>query len=275
MTSNAFARFSLAAAAAGALSLSAAADALSTAASTAGVSAGLTEEEQAIGREWAGKVGFGFNAQGGNTTQSGVSGVAEAKKLEGQYVVIASAEGGWEEKRVTDADGSERDERTVGFAEAGANVKRRFEEGFFLYGDLSGRNDDIAGVKYRFAESVGLGTFLVDEEGLKFSVEAGLAEVQEKLEGSSSDEYTAVRLAERADWIPEWGENVSFFESAEWLCDVDDSDHWFAKAEAGIDIPMALDLSLGLKAGLEHENQPAAGKEKTDRRVTAQIGWTF
>lgn len=269
------AQFRAAAVAALALVRSAsAAGAADAVAATAGASAGLTEEEAAISREWSGKVGFGFDAQGGNTTQHGLNASAEAKKLEGEWVVLATAGGGWEEKRVEDSDGAERDERTEGFAEAEINVKRRFE-GFFLYGDLSGRNDDIAGVKYRFAESVGLGTFLLDEEGLKLSVEAGVAEVQEKLEGSSSDEYTAIRLAERGDWLPSWGENVSFFESAEWIGDVDDSDHWFAKAEVGVDIPMAASLALTLKGSLDHENQPAAGKDKTDRRVTAQIGWTF
>lgn len=274
MTDKAFARFSLAALAACAFSFTASADAIADAAATAGASAGLSDEDAEIGREWAGKVGFGFASQGGNTTQHGVDATAEAKKLEGEYVVITSAEGGWEEKRVEDSDGTERDERTVGFAKAGANVKRRFD-GFFLYGDLAARHDSIAGVKYRFTESAGLGTFLVDEEGLKLSVEAGLAEVQEKLEGESSDEYTAVRLAERGDWVPSWGENVSFFETAEWLCDIDDSDHFFAKGEVGVDIPMALSLTFTLKAGVDYENQPAEGKDKTDRRVSAQVGWSF
>lgn len=250
--------------------------ALAEVAATAGVAIGLTDAEKDLSDTWTGKVGLGFDAQGGNTEKSGFSVGAEAKKLEGGYVVVSSAEGGWEETKVVDSDGTERDERTLGYAKASVNAKRRFEGlGFFVYGDFSARNDDVSGVRYRVSESAGLGTYLVDEEGLKLSIEAGVAEVQEKLAGAESDNYTAFRLAERGDYIPSWGDNVSLFEFAEWLCDADDSDHWFAKAEAGIDIPMVASMNLALKVSLDHENMPAAGKEKTDRRFTAQVGWAF
>lgn len=272
-----FFRFAAASSAAFAISSSMAdSGALAEVAATAGVAVGLSDDELATPDVWTGKIGLGFDAQGGNTEKSGFSVGAEAKKLEGKCVIIANAEGGWEETRVIDADGAERDERTLGFAKASLNAKRRFEElGFFVYGDFSARNDDVAGVRYRIAESAGLGTYLLDEEGLKLSIEAGVAEVQEKLSGASSDEYTALRLAERGDWIPSWGDKISLFEFAEWLCDADDSDHWFAKVEAGVDIPMAASLNLALKVALDHENQPADGKDKTDRRITAQIGWAF
>ena len=251
-------------------------DALAEVAATAGVAVGLSAEEEKTPDVWTGKVGAGFDAQSGNTDKSGITAGAEAKKLEGAYVVVASAEGGWEETRVVDSDGSERDERTLGYAKAAVNAKRRFEGlGFFVYGDFSARNDDVSGVRYRLSESLGLGTYLLDEEGMKLSVEAGVAQVQEKLAGTPSDSYTALRLAERGDYIPAWGKKISLFEYAEWLCDADDSDHWFAKVEAGIDIPMVSSLNLALKVTLDHENMPAEGKDKTDRRFTAQVGWAF
>lgn len=253
-----------------------AADALETASATAeGIAAGISEDEAKLGDEWQGKVAFGGETSSGNTEKDAFNGHAEAKKLQGEYVVIATVDGAWEETEVSDADGSNtRDSRTKGEVKGEVNAKRRFE-GFFLYGDLAAEHNGVAGIKYRFIESLGLGTFLVDTDTLKFSVEAGIAEVQEELDGLDSDDYTAYRLAERADWIPEFAEGVSFYEKADYLADFDDSDRYFANFEAGIDIPMFAGLSTTLKGVVNYNHLPAPGKEKTDRSVIVQIGYNF
>lgn len=253
-----------------------AADALENAAATASaLAAGITEEDAKLTADWQGKVAFGIESAAGNTEKDAVNGHAEAKKLRGETVVIATLDGAWEETEVSDADGTNtRDERTKGNVKGELNAKQRFD-GFFVYGDIAGENDGVAGIKYRFVESIGLGTYLVDTDTLKFSVEAGVAEVQEKLDGADSDEYTAYRLAERADWVPEFAEGVSFFEKADYLADFDDADHYVANAEAGVDIPMFKGLSVTFKAVVSYNNQPAAGKEKADRALVAQFGYNF
>ena len=253
-----------------------AADALDQASATAGaIAAGITEDDAKLTADWQGKIAFGIDSASGNTEKDAASAHAEAKKLRGETVVIATLDGAWEETEVSDADGTNtRDERTQGYVKGEINAKQRFD-GFFIYGDLAGENDDIAGIKYRFIESLGLGTYLVDTDTLKFSIEAGLAEVQEKLKGLDSDNFTAYRLAERADWIPTFSKGVSFFESADYLADFDDSDHYFANFEAGIDIPMFAGISVTFKGVVNYNNLPAPGKEKTDRSIVAQFGYNF
>ena len=253
-----------------------AADALENASATAAaIAAGITEDDEKLTNEWQGKVALGLETCGGNTEKDGVNGHAEARKLQGETVVIATVDGAWEQNEVSDADGTNtRDERTKGNVKAEANVKERFD-GFFVYGDLAAEHDGVAGIKYRLVESVGLGTFLIDTDTLKFSVEAGLAEVQEELLGMDSDEYTAYRLAERCDWIPTFANGVSFFESADYLADFSDSDHYFANLEAGIDIPMFAGISMTFKGVVNYNNLPAEGKERTDRSLVAQFGYNF
>ena len=253
-----------------------AADALESASATASaLAAGISEEEAALSDEWQGKIAFGVETASGNTEKDGVNGHAEAKKLHGETVVIATVDGAWEQNEVSDADGSNtRDERTKGNVKAEANAKQRFD-GFFVYGDLAAEHDGVAGIKYRLVESLGLGTYLVDTDTFKFSVEAGLAEVQEELDGTDSDEYTAYRLAERIDWVPTFAEGVSFFESADYLADLDDSDHYFANFEAGVDIPMFAGISMTFKGVVNYNHEPAPGKESTDRSLVAQFGYNF
>ena len=183
--------------------------------------------------------------------------------------MLSTTDGAWEQTKV---DGKDCD--TESNVKSELNVKRRLG-GFFVYGHVAAAHDGVAGVKYRVAEGAGIGTFLADTETFKFSVEAGLSYVQEKLDGAASDDYLAWRLAERADWTPDFANGVSFFEAADILADFDESDRWNANAEAGVDIPMFAGLSTTLKGSLVHNHMPAEGKEKTDRRLTAQIGWNF
>ena len=267
--------FALAAAFAAAPAL---ADALESAAATAaGVAAGISEDDAKLTDVWQGKLAFGADVKSGNTEKTGYNGHAEARKLHGDTIVVATLDAAWEETEVSDSDGANtRDERTVGNVKGEINLKEKLADwGAFVFGDLSAEHDGVAGIKYRTIESAGAGFFLVDTDALKFSVEAGLAYVQEKLDGLDDDDYLANRLAERADWIPAFAEGVSFFEAADFLQDFDESDRYFCNLEAGMDVPMFAGLSLTLKGTLNYNHLPAEGKEKTDRAVVAQVGYNF
>ena len=268
--------FALAAAFAAAPAL---ADALESAAATAaGVAAGITEDDAKLSETWQGKLAAGLDVKSGNTEKTGYNGHAEAKKLQGDTIVVATLDGAYEETEVAGSDGTKRDERTVGNAKGEVNVKEKLADWSlapFVYGDVSAEHAGVAGIKYRTIESAGAGFFLVDTDALKLSVEAGLAYVQEELDGLESDDYLAYRLAERADWVPDFAEGVSFFEAADFLQDFDESDRYFCNFEAGMDVPMFAGLSLTLKGTVNYNHLPAAGKEKTDRSVVAQVGYNF
>lgn len=226
---------------------------------------------------WETKLSAGLETYSGNTDKDAVNGRIETQKSDGDTVVIASLEGAWEQQETTYVreDGStyEDDERTVGNAKFDVNVKERFD-GFFLYGAVNGKHDGMSHLKYRFVESVGLGTYLVDEDALKFSVEGGFAYVEEKI-GSEKDDYPALRLAERIDYKPDWAEGISFYETAALLWDLDDTDHYLVAAEAGADVPLAGSFSLVLKAAVDYNSDPGSGVDKTDRKLIAQLAYTF
>lgn len=249
-------------------------DAMSDATATA---VDLAEKIPDATAGWENKLSAGLESYSGNTEKDAVNGRFETQKSDGDTVVIASVEGAWEQQEQTYVreDGSTYtdDERTVGNAKFDVNVKERFN-GFFVYGAANGKHDGFANLKYRFVESVGLGTYLVDEDTMKFSVEGGYAQVQEKI-GSDKEDYPALRLAERIDWKPAWAEGVSFFETAALLWDLDDTDHYLVAAEAGADIPLAGAFSLVLKGGIDYNSAPGEGVDKTDRKVIAQLAYAF
>ena len=241
-----------------------------------GVAAGLSEDDLAAGKAWAGKVGAGFETRGGNTEKDAASFHAEARKLEGDWVVLAAFDYAWEQVEEVSEDGTKSDKDTVDSLKGTVDLKRRLP-GCVVFADFSGERDRIADLNYRFVESLGLGTYLLDRDTVKFTVQAGLAYVQEEYDGTEggSEDYLAYRAAERLDWVPTWAEGVSFFESAEYLQSFEESDDYLASAEAGVDIPMFLGLSLTVKGVVDYDNTPAAGKERCDRQVVAQVSYNF
>lgn len=249
-------------------------DATSDAAATA-VDFAATVPEATSG--WETKLSAGLETYSGNTDKDGVNGRIETQKSDGATVVIASLEGAWEqqEKTYVREDGSTYtdDERTVGNAKFDVNVRERLG-GFFVYADVNGKHDGMSDLKYRFVESVGLGTYLVDEDALKATVEGGIAWVQEKI-GREDEDYPALRLAERVDWKPGWAEGVSFYESVAALWDLDETDHWLVGAEAGADVPLAGSFSLVLKAAVDYNSDPGEGVDKTDRKLLLQLAYSF
>jgi len=254
-------------------------------ASADGAAAGLTEDDLSATKTWQGKIGAGFDTRSGNTEKDAASVHAEARKLQGDWIVLADFDYAWERVEETAEDGTSKDKDTVDSLGGAIDVKRRLP-GCFVYGAVTGERDRIADLNYRFVESLGLGTFLIDRDTLKFSVQAGLAYVQEEYDApaateenpdpkSESDDYLAYQASERIDWIPTWAEGVSFFEAASYLCSFDESDDYLVNAEAGVDIPMFLGLSLTFKGVVEYDNTPAAGKERCDRQLATQVSYNF
>ena len=69
--------------------------------------------------------------------------------------------------------------------------------------------------------------------------------------------------------------NAVFIQDTDFFVDFEDGDRYFANLEAGMDVPMFAGLSLTLKGTVNYNHLPAAGKEKTDRSVVAQVGYNF
>lgn len=239
--------------------------ALALAAETAGKI--VIGEEEDPAEVWECKLAAGFDSRSGNTDKDAWNGKFEAAKTEGLWCIRARADGAWEE---TETDGEKTE--TIGNAKVFANVKRRLG-GFFLFVDGSVAHDGVAGVKYRIAESAGLGTFLADDDALKISLEFGAAGIEEKLD--EKDEFFGLRIAERADWKPAFANGIAFYETAECLFEPSETDHYVANAEVGTNVPLFSDFSLDITYKSTRTGIPAEGKKKTDRAFLLQLAYNF
>lgn len=220
--------------------------------------------------EWETKVSAGMTSKTGNTDNENLFGGIETAKLAGDTLLRAYVDGLYETTETVDEDGNRLSERTVGNAKAAANVKERFDS-FFLFADASIFHDDMAGVRYRAIESVGIGVFLVETDDVKFSIESGLAYIHER--APEWDDYLGQRFAERLDWKVD--DTFRLWETAEAIPEFADPENVLASLEVGVESAINNILSLAVKLKMEYDSDPSEGIERTDRAFTTQITYTF
>ena len=141
------------------------------------------------------------------------------------------------------------------------DYKRVVNDTWFAAVGSSFFHDEIADLKYRGILNPGIGAFLVRDEDVKFSLEAGPAYVWEK-KGDITDDYLAPRVADRLTW--KVSETAKLFQYAEFLTSVDDTENYIVTAEGGIEAALNSYLSLVLSVRDNYINQPAEGRVQND-----------
>ncbi len=179
--------------------------------------------------------------------------------------VHAGIEGNYSEN----TDDDDNTETTVQNGKVFANVKGDIANGWFGVGDAQLFHDNIADVDYRLTLSPGIGRYLVDNDTVRLSIEAGPAYVWEEV-ADVTDNYFAVRCAERLDWTI--SETAKFWEQCEYLLDSDETDHYFITAEAGIEAAVSSRVNLRLVVKDKYDSEPAADADENDISVVTALG---
>jgi hypothetical protein len=142
-----------------------------------------------------------------------------------------------------------------------ANYRRILDEAWFAGMGTSFAHDEIADLKYRAILSPGVGAYVVRDEDLKVSLEAGPSYVFEKL-GDVTDNYAAARVANRIDWVITPTSKI--FQFTEYLVSVEDSDQYIVNAEAGLEAAINSSMSLVFSVRDYYINQPAVDRVPND-----------
>lgn len=201
---------------------------------------------------WQKSIVFGFNITSGNSDTNLTTAGAKAQREKDGNI--------WQFEGYHSV-GEEDNETTVDFSNALASYKRLFTERFYGTMGTTYIRNDISDVKYRVTADPGLGYFLWKEDDLKFSVEAGPSYLWEEVDGES-DDYLAPRVGERIEYA--LGETSKFFEQANVLLDINDSDNYLVTGEAGIEAKLNSMLSLVISIKDIYDNMPAAGRKQND-----------
>lgn len=146
------------------------------------------------------------------------------------------------------------------------------EKGNYLYIKADLFHDTIADVDYRLSLSPGYGYYFINNDRTKLSAEIGPGYIYEKL-GSGTDSYATLRIAERFEY--KISDRARFWQSVEWLPQVDDFENFLLVAEIGVESDLTEKMSLRVSLQDNFDNQPAPGRESNDLRLVTGIGYKF
>ena len=207
---------------------------------------------------WYKSAFLGFNLTDGNseTLLLNVGGSADIDY--GDDILHFAALTNYGEARNTDTGVKDETQNNV---RADVSYKHLLNERLYLGAGTNFLHDNVSDIQYRAVIKPGLGYFVVKEDDLKLSFEAGPGYVFERV-GHQDNDYLAPYVADRLDWTI--SKTAKFYQAAELLFDVDDSDNRLLTTEVGIEAALTSSVSIVTAIRDIYDNVPAEGRERND-----------
>jgi putative salt-induced outer membrane protein YdiY len=149
-----------------------------------------------------------------------------------------------------------------------------FSDRFYGGLRLDAQYDGIAGVDYRAKITPMVGYYLIKNEKMTLSAEAGPSAVFEHLEGESARSYMAIRFAENFEY--KLTATTKVWETLAYIPEISDwANNYLLNLEVGIDTAITKQLSLRVVFQDMYASQPAAGRKSNDLRLLAGVAYKF
>jgi putative salt-induced outer membrane protein YdiY len=148
-----------------------------------------------------------------------------------------------------------------------------------LYARTEFDRNKFAGIKSRLAEGVGAVAKVLATDVDQFNIEAGFELTQQKNIDGVDDNFKSLRGA--TSWKHALSKNASFFQSAEFLPNLDESKDLRINTETTLIAPMSAHVSMKASYLVRFDNLPAlnasgtAPLRKTDRILSTGIQIAF
>lgn len=149
---------------------------------------------------------------------------------------------------------------------------RLYNDKLFGYLRVDAIHDDIADLNLRLSIGPGVGYYFIKSDVASLQVEAGASYTFED-QGGNSDSYASLRFAER--YSRKITETTNFWQSAEFLPQIDDWENFLLLVEIGVESKITDNLSLRAVLQDNYDNQPAPGRKENDLRLITGISHTF
>ncbi len=146
------------------------------------------------------------------------------------------------------------------------------------YSFVNGRykKDHIADLDYRIIGGLGMGYQWVESETMKFSTDAGVAELCEKYVShdvvTKNDEFSG-QLGYNFDW--KFHEKFTFLHNLRYYPSFGKLSDYFMTTDAEIRAAITKSMFSSIKAILDYDSTPAPGIGSTDTKYILGVGWNF
>lgn len=168
-----------------------------------------------------------------------------------------------------ETEGTKDKENIKGEVQYNRNITDRFY--WLIYSSLE--RDALADLEYRFTLNPGLGYYIIKNDTMTLSIEGGPAYVAEKLTDLKLESSVRGRVAEMFEY--KINDYVTFFQSAEFLENFQETEDFIFTLEGGIQTKLSKSWALRLSAKNRYDNLPAPGTKENDFQATTSVVYSF
>lgn len=184
----------------------------------------------------------------------------------------------WEQNELTlgvsGGYGKNNSVKNTEFIQGYGQYNRLFSERFYAGLRLDANYDGIANLDYRLRVSPLVGYYLVKNEKMLLSVEAGPSAVFEKYKGENEETYLGFRLGERFEY--KLTKTTKLWESVDYVPRVDKwTEKYVITSEVGISTSITEKWSLRVVFQDIYDSAPAADRKANDLRLIAGTEYKF
>ncbi|HWH49709.1 MAG TPA: DUF481 domain-containing protein [Burkholderiales bacterium] len=151
---------------------------------------------------------------------------------------------------------------------------RFFTPKWYGYVNGSAEHDRFKDIDLRTTAGIGSGYQFLDTHRTNLSLEGGLSSVHTDFDLAPDEDYAALRWALKFEHYL-FESEVQFFHQHVVLVAVDDAEKIVAKSFTGLRMPIVKKIRVALQYNLDWENEPAPGRERTDRALLLTLGYAF
>lgn len=142
---------------------------------------------------------------------------------------------------------------------------------WFVYGNGSLEHDRFRDIRLRSSVGVGSGYQLYEQSDLNLSVEAGVNSINVDYDEAEDENYPSGRWALKYDQL--LFSKVRFFHQHEVLVSLENSADTLVFTKTGLRVPIAENLDASTELNIDYDNEPAEGREKTDKTLLFSLGY--
>lgn len=210
---------------------------------------------------WAGKASLGYLATSGNTENSTLNSGFEIGYTSGQWAHLLTA------AAIT---ASENEVSTAEAYDLGWKSERKIGDHDFLFGRLQWRKDNFGAYDTQFAQTLGYGRRLIDNDKHKLNAELGAGARQSELQLGAKENETIFTAGGYYKWL--------FSETAEFRQDLTTeigNENTHSESVTALSARLLGDLSLVASYTIRHNSDVPPLTEKSDRYTALSLEYSF
>lgn len=213
--------------------------------------------------KWETTAGVGFSLTDGNsdTVLFTANALTLRKWDRGEF--SAGVDGGY---------GESEGDQNVGFVKGFGQYNYLFTDRWYAFARAEALHDSIADIDYRIPLSVGAGYYLIKNDRMTLSAEAGPGYVFEKIGGDERD-YATIRFGEKFTY--KISDRARIWQSFEYQPKIDEWTEYFLTGEIGVEADLTKQLALRVVLQDWYVSNPAPDRESNDLKLVAGVNYKF